>query len=366
MSRQGDSLRQGMQERFEALLGLNSRAADGGVDGFMALARECLKNSGIVRPERSHEQLLTRALTTDDFPAILSNTASKLLQESFDVQPATYKYWMDTWQVPDFKEAEIARIGYPGDMPELPELGEYQHLDVVEGSEYAALTTFGGLLSYSRQLLINDDLGAFQERARAGGVIARRTISRRSYKTLLSPGNLSDGNPFFDASRGNLLEGTSGDTLELSADSLGRAVAALREQKDESGNPLNMEPKYLLVPPALEITAWGLCLGNSLLGQANSGIPNPFKDRYGIVPVIAPELADSNLGGNDKDFYVFASPRVVPSCFKMLTLEQGWPKPFVDEQPAFTKDQVEMKTRIDCKPAAVNPRGVVKVSVYKS
>jgi hypothetical protein len=365
MYRKGDQFREFMQRKFDALFGFNE-SGSGDINGFMDLARDCLEASGVERPERSHDQLLARAMTSDDFPAILSNTTNQLLQESFRRQPATYAYWSEVWQVPDFKKADIARVGYPGDMPEVKELGEYERLEVEEGVESASLATYGGMLGFSRQMLINDSLGAFRERTRAGGVIARQTVSRRCYKKLLSPGNLSDGNPFFDASRGNLLEGTSGDTLELSADSLGRAIAALREQQDDSGNHLNLEPKYLVVPPALEITAWSLCLGNSLLGQANSGVPNPFKDRYGILPVIAPELADSSLGGNDKDWFVFADPKVVPASFKVLTLTGDWPEPKVEQRPIFERDEVQMKIRTDFQPAAINPKGCVKVSTYKS
>jgi hypothetical protein len=355
-----------MQKRFDALFGLSETKKDGDINGFMDLARVSLEGVGVHRPERSHDQLLARAMTTDDFPAILSNTTNKLLQESFRKQPATYVFWAEPWGVSDFKEAEIARIGYPGDMPEVREMGEYERLEVEEGSESASLATYGGMLGFSRQMLINDSLGAFREKTRAGGVVSRQTVSRKCYRKLLSPGSLSDGNPFFEASRGNLLEGTSGDTLELSADSLGRAVAALREQKDDAGNHLNLEPKYLVVPPALEITAWSLCLGNSLLGQANSGVPNPFRDRYGIVPVVAPDLADPALFGNDKDWFLFADPQVVPASFKVLTLTGDWPEPEVEQMPIFERDEVQMKIRIDFEPAAINPKGCVKVSAYKS
>lgn len=353
-----------MQRNLESVFGLHNMGRDSNIQGFMDLARVCLESEGVNRPERSAQQLLNRALTTSDFPAVLANTASKLLQESFRLQPATYPYWMAPWQVNDFKEHELVRVGYPGDLPEVGEAREYQSLDVAEGSESAALTTRGGMLGFSRHMLINDDLGAFKERAQAGGVIARRTISRRAYNTLLNPGNLSDGNPFFSTTRGNLLEGTSGETLALGADSLGKAVAALRNQTDDKGNYLHFEPKVLAVPPALEITAWNLCLANSLLGQDNSGVPNVFRERFGLIPVVSPELADTGLGGNDQDWYLFADPQVVPASFKMLNLTEGWPEPFVEEQLQFLTDELQAKIRVDFQPAAVNPRGCVKVKVY--
>jgi hypothetical protein len=353
-----------VQEQFESLFGLNDRAPSENISGFMDLASECLKNSGIYRPERSHEQLLTRALTTNDFPGILSDTANKLIQENFRKQPATYPLWLRPWTVFNFKKSEIARVAYPGDMPQVPELGEYKQLDVVEGSEFANLSTYGGMISFSRQLLVNDDAGAFQERAQAGGLVAQRTMSRRAYRTLLNPGALNDDVSFFDSSRGNFLQGSSSETLELDADSLGKAIAALREQQDDNGNKLYLQPKYLVVPPSLEVAAWSLCLGSSLLGQPNSGIPNIFKELHGIVPVVASELADTALGGNDRNWFLFSDPELIPSCFKMLSLVSGWPQPFIDQQLEFKRDELQMKIRIDFEVAGINPKGCVKVQPY--
>lgn len=352
-----------MQKQLDSRFGLADPQPQD-FDGFISLARECLRSAGVSLPDRDPRQLLIRALTSSDFPKLLSNTGTKLLQQAFKVQPATYKYWMEPYQVSDFKEIDLVRIGFPGTLPHLPEGSEYKHLGVNEGKETAYILTYGGLLGFSRQLLINDDRAAFKDRSKAGGMVASRTLSRKSYMRLLNPGDLSDGKAFFHSDRGNLVEGSAELDVSLSADSLALAVKALRGQKDDSGNLLDFSPKYLLVPPALEVQAWTLCYSTSLLGQNNSGVSNIFKERYGLTPVVSPELADPALGGNDRDWYLFSDPAITPACFRMLSLTEDWPEPFIDHEMIWDNDSLEMKVRIDASVFPVNPRGCVKVNVH--
>lgn len=331
---------------------------------FDDVARTALMFAGVKVPYGDARQMYDRALSSSDFPNVLSDVATKILQKSFRMQPRTFQFWMEPWPVPNFKEVEVPRVGWPGNLPEVnPDGGSYVYLDMEDGGESAQLKSYGGLLAFTRQVLVNDDKAAFKGKARAGGQVASRTISRKAYECLLSPGNLSDGVAFFHADRNNLLTGTSGTTYALSADSLGTAVQALREQTDDSGNYLELEPRYLVVPPALETTAWSLCNSMALPGQGNDEA-NIYKEKFGLVPVVAPQLASSALGGNDNDWFLFADPQTTPACFVMLSMDGDWPQPFVAQEMQWRSDNLEMKIRLDFEPQAVNPVGCVKVDVY--
>ena len=334
-------------------------------ESFLGLAGECLRQSGVNIPAGDTRQLITRALTSSDFSKLLADVTTKLLQKGFEVQPRTYQHWMEPWPVPDFKDVEVPRIGWPAELPELnPNGGEYDYLAMTDAGETASISTRGGIIKFSRKLLVNDDRGALRERARAGGLLAARTMSRRAYSVLLSPGNLSDSTAFFHSTRGNLLEGDAGTTYALSADALGAAIAALRSQQDDSGSFLDFQPKFLLVPPALELTAWSLCHSGSLLGQDNAGVNNLFREKYGIVPIVSPELGDTELGGNSRDWYLFSDPVITPASFKMLSMGPSWPKPYTDQLVGWRSDNLEFKVRLDFQVAAINPLGCVKISVH--
>lgn len=353
-------------EAMESWFGMNNKHPSdfSDLNSFNDVARAALQIAGVRVPIGDIWQLYSRAMSSSDFPNVLSDVATKILQESFRMQPRTFQYWMEPWPVSNFRAVEIPRVGWPGNLPELnPDGGEYTYLDVTDGGESAQLKSYGGMLGFTRKTLVNDDKGFFRSKARAGGQVASRTISRLAYACLLSPGNLSDGVAFFHADRGNLLTGTSGTTYALDADSLGAAVQALREQTDDSGNYLELEPKYLLVPPALETTAWSLCNSLALPGQGNDE-SNIYKEKFGLVPVVAPQLASSSLGGNDLDWFLFADPKVTPACFAMLCMGKDWPEPFVDQEAQWSSDTIELKIRLDCEPQAVNPIGCVKVDVY--
>lgn len=336
------------------------------VDSFSSLARACLRDAGISVPSHDTRQIFTRAMASTDFPRLLSSTGTKILQANFDLQPRTYQFWSEPWPVANFFDVEMPRIGYPGELPGLnPDGGEYQYLDATEGGETGSIESKGAVFPFSRKLLVNDDLGAFKEKNKSAGLIAARTMTRQSYRKLITPGNLSDNKAFFHADRGNLLEGDAETTMELSATSLGLAVKALRSQKDLSGDYIDFSPKYLVIPPAEEVKGWTLCNSGSLLGQDNAGIVNIYKERFGLVPVVSPQLADVSLGGNDRDWYLFADPKVNPACFKMLTFaKDGWPKPFLDERLGWKNDNLELKVRVDFRMVPVNPLGCVKVVVH--
>lgn len=325
---------------------------------FLGVAKACLKNRGISIPTGNPTQIFARALSGSDFPELLADSANKILEKAYKIQNPTYKEWMRPWPVKNFMENHIPRVGWPGTLfPVNPDGGEYKYLTLTDGGEDASLESYGGMLAFTRKVLINDDKTAFAQKAKAGGITAGRTISVKAYEALTSPGNLSDGVAFFHSSRGNLIEGTAELDVSLSADSLGMAVKALRTQKDESGNFIDFQPKILLVPPSQEITAWTLVNSSSLPGQTNSAVLNMFEKKYGIKVVVAPELE----GYSSLDWYLFADQDANPNCFSLLTMSDTWPRPFVDQQMQWLNDNLETKLRVDFSAKAVNPKGVVKI-----
>jgi hypothetical protein len=322
--------------------------------GIRGLARDACKREELVPLERENPvQIFQRALTTADFPSILSAVANKFLREAASRVPRTYELWTEKDTVRDFRPTKIVGVGFPGELPEVPEGGEYQMLDATEGGETAQIATRGGLFGISRQALVNDELGVFRRIPAAMGITSVRTMSRAAYRVLLGSDLLEDGKAVFHTDRGNLLDGP------LNQANLGKAIAALRLQKDLSDSPLSVEPKYLVVPPSLEMTAWALCYALSLPGQDNSGVGNLFREKYGLVPVVAPELEDTTLGGTATNWFLSADPTVFPTPFIRITLDGNEP-PMVEEKVIWETDQMGFKVRVDFAVAAVGWRGMIK------
>lgn len=318
------------------------------------LAREVCKREGLVPLGReSADQLFSRALTTSDFPAVMASVATKFLRDGFSSAPRTYERWTTLESVSNYKPTSIISVGFPGELPIIRESGEYTNLDAVDGEETAVLEKRGGIFAISDTALLNDEIGVFRRIPKAMGITAARTNSRTAYRALLGSTALSDGQSVFHSDRGNLMD----DPLGFA--SLGKALADLRLQKDSSGNPLSIEPRFLIVPPSLEMTAWALCYASSLPGQDNSGVGNIFKEKYGLEPIVAAELEDSSLGGSSKNWFISCDPEVFPTPFLRLSF-LGSEGPVVKDRVDWKTDRVEFKVRTDFSVAQAGWRGMIK------
>jgi len=108
-------------------------------------------------------------------------------------------------------------------------------------------------------MIYNDDLGAFLKVPEGMGARAARKIDQLFFTRLMSnPGSL------FSEAHENYKEGA--DTV-LSGDSLGVAIQMFMDQTDADGQPINVSPKYLLVPSDSPP------LANNQNGITNQGVP---------------------------------------------------------------------------------------------
>lgn len=308
------------------------------------IAHICVENATAAERACWHQGLdmAARAMTTSDFSSILADVSSKQLQAAYATRPASFVKWASSGSVPNFKSMSVCRVTAPGLLPEVREADEYKHLTLEDGAETIRLRTFGGLLSVSRQTIINDDLDALVDLNRLLAQSAALTQATIATASLTGSDALSDGTPVFDASRGNLL---SGLTSALDADSLTLGVATMRRFTDSNGQPLAIEPKFLIVPPELERIACQLCYSDSDPSSNNAGTLNIFK-RNGLEVIVEPMLTSAKV------WYLLADPAIVP-VYRFYTLDGAGLAPFVESRNGFSNDKLELKTRIDFTAAAI-------------
>ena len=115
-------------------------------------------------------------------------------------------------------------------------------------SESYLLGRFAKYQAIDEQDLQDDTLGLLTTIPMQHGRAAARLAVDLAFAELLSNPAMEDGNNFFSAAFGNLGTGA------LSGTTLDEAMSKLLAQ-EEAGVPLNLRPKYLLVPPALYGTA---------------------------------------------------------------------------------------------------------------
>ena len=192
----------------------------------------------------------------------------------------------------------------------MTESGEFKHTSRAESGETMALKTFGRAINVSRKLLIDDDLSLLGDMTAAMGQAAAQTEADEMVKLLTGNPVLSDGQPVFHASRGNIATGAGS---VLSEEALSTARKHMRTVKGLDGKTIiDAKPRYLIVSPDLE-TATEKLLAS--IYAATSADVAAFAGK--LTPVVEPRLT-----GNT--WYLMADPaRLASMQFAYLSAAQG-------------------------------------------
>lgn len=265
------------------------------------------------------EELINRAMSTSDFPILLSNAANKMLEMAFDEENATFEAWTTSGEVKDFKQGVAAHLKAGGRLQKVAEKGELKNFEFGEGGEVFKLETYGAEFSITRQMLINDDLGAFVDVISEFGKMARRTANGLVYDLLQGKGQfsnykMSDGKAIFHTDHKNVT--STGTALATETLTGGRT---LMRRQSEDGKALNIVPKFLLVSPENETKALQLISSEADPSSVNSGVVNPHKNSVTVI-------VDSELEA--KPWYLTAPRRTI----KVLYLQGQGKKPMVKEK----------------------------------
>jgi HK97 family phage prohead protease len=286
--------------------------------------------------------------TTSDFPILLADVARKTLRASYEEAEQTFKSIGRRTTLPDFKISNRMQLGDAPALLEVKEHGEYTRGTITEGKEQLRLLTYGRVFAITRQALVNDDTDAFSRVPTAFGRSARTLEADLVWKQITDNPVMGDGIALFHASHGNL------DAVPsvISVASLGKGRAAMRVQKGLDGvTVLNIVPKYLGTPAALETTA------ATFLVQVTPATPanvNPFAGL--LSPLTEPRL-DAAAGGTTA-WYLFADGTKVDIIeYAYLEGEEG---PMVEERIGFDIDGLEVKCRLDFGAKVIDWRGLWK------
>lgn len=199
---------------------------------------------------------LVEALDSSSFPDALGDAITRRMIEMYQ-NPTEYDYWqpfVDVVPVNDFRTQERIHVGGYGDLADVGEGGAYPALtSPSDGKETYSISKKGGTESVTLEMIANDDMSIITRIPTKMTRSAKRTLSKFVFNMFVNNPDLDDGNAWFHASRSNL--GTA--ALSAAAYSAGR-IAMMRQQEPGSNAELGLAPKFLLVPPELEETAFDL------------------------------------------------------------------------------------------------------------
>lgn len=246
---------------------------------------------------RHRPALIERAFhTTSDFPEILAAAANKVMAADYATAQPTYREIFEEKPFADFKPHRHVAMG---DFPSLTEMGEGGEIvlgTVNEKRETIAPKTFSVGITLTRQMLVNDDLGAFADFTSKIGRRVADDENRLAFELLgLNNGDgplLTDGNArVFASGRGNKA-GTPG---AITIPNLGAARAAIMKQTTLGGLPISIgQQMRLLVGPDKELEARQV---TATITPNQSNAVNPYA---GFIQVVVDPLVPGNR------WYLFA------------------------------------------------------------
>jgi hypothetical protein len=312
------------------------------------------------RYRRDASGWLQAAFSTTSLPGILSNIANKMLLEG-------YNYVEDTWRriakiasVNDFKEHTRYRMTGSFRFEQVGPDGELKHGKLDEQKFGQKAETHGIMFALTRQMIINDDMGAFTDIPRQIGMGAGESIADAVWGLWLKNPVQDDGHGFFSVNHKNYAEGV--DTA-LTIDGVTAAEILFGEQVKPNGRPLGIQPTLLLVPTALKVPAQLLMTSPQVNETTTANKPkpasNPHVGKYEVVS--STYLSNTSFpGASSKAWYLLTDPNRLPAI--EIAFLNGVDRPTVEKTDAdFSTLGVQFRGFIDVGVREQDFRGALKM-----
>jgi hypothetical protein len=274
------------------------------------LLRQCAVMEGKSISATFDNSTIQAAFSTASLPGILGNVANKKLLQAFTAQPIIATRLCRAGDLADFKVSERYRLTDVGDLEKVTDGGEIKHGSVSEDKAVNQLDTYGKMFVLTRQMIYNDDLGAFLAIPEGMGQRAARKIDQLFHARLLANPTFTDGNALFSSAHGNYTTGTTG---ALSLDSLQAARDKFLLAKDSDGNPINVQPKFLFVPSCLDSLANNLVISPTVVGGSSVTPAFNIISKFGLEVISSPYLQIGVKGqaGSATGWYLFGDPNQI-------------------------------------------------------
>lgn len=326
--------------------------------------------TGQFQPER----VQLAAVNSSTMANMVANVLNKRLVNEFQQYP---RWWEPVVLAEDFASLQAVKwitLGGVGELPTVAEGAAYTELSWDDSAESASFVKKGGYLGITLETIDKDDTGRVRAAPRALAQAAWLTLSKTIsaiFTTSSGAGpTISDGTALFTSGHGNL------GTTALSITSYNAARLAMRKQTElNSAERLGAltAPKFLLVPPDLEITAlqvlaseydYTYALSNGVAAPVNvitQGGDFQARMNFARGRVIVVDLwTDTN------DWAACADPRLYPTIG--LAFRYGrTPEIFSVASPTaglmFTNDTMPVKVRFFFAAGPMDYRGLYKANV---
>ena len=249
---------------------------------------------------------LQEVMTTSDFSYLTGDLMNRMML-------AQYTAWQPTWQaiaqrrvVNDFRTVRsVIMSEFAGVLPLVAEQAEYEAQALSDSVTSWAVAKRGRRVPFSWELLINDDLGAFQRIPQMLGDQARR--SEEYFVTDLFASSTGPDSTVYASGNANIV--TANPALSIVG--LQTAMTVLGNMRDAGNNPILIDMVTLEVPPALGIVAQNILNATQITIGADSSdqrltVNNWMNGKVKLV--VNPYLPLISTTNGATSWYLFANP----------------------------------------------------------
>lgn len=307
------------------------------------IARDCVRSRGYSTTGLSSATIIERALqSTSDFPLLLADTVGRTLRQSYQAAPAGIRQLGRQTTARDFRAKHRLQFSAAPTLEPLNEAGEFKSGAMAEAQEGYSVSTFGKIIGFTRQAMVNDDLGAFGDISRRMGQAAAAFENNFLAKLLASNPVMSDGKTLFHSAHGNANPAAAGFGPTISAASISTGRQSLRLQTGLLGELIAVTPRFILCGADRETEAEKAVA--SITPVVSSEV-NPFAGKLQVV-------VDPRISG---DWYLVADPSEVDGLeFAYL---EGAAGPQITSELGFDVDGIRFRVRLDFGAGFVDWRG---------
>ncbi len=278
-----------------------------------------------------------------------TNVYARLI-EGWETIGDTTLGWCDEEDVPNFLQQEDLSLSANARLQQLPRGDTAKHATASDSKEVYKIARYAKQFVVDEQDVIDDRLGAIMRMPREMGEAARQLRPDLVYSLLLENPTMQDTGAVFNATAVTTAGGHANlSTGALASGSLKDAISAMVKQRlnrttANPGRQLNIRPRFLIVPAALEWTARALTASAALAKLfadssdpwysqlnliAQEGLRTVVDDRIGTIGVLDPRTETVRAGSDTNWFLAQGGNRGLRVAYRRGTNRQPVMRSFV-------------------------------------
>ena len=264
-----------------------------------------------------------------------TNVYARLVEGWQEVSDTTA--WCDSEDVPNFLTQEDISLEAQTTLKRLPRGDTAKDATLSDSHETYKLARYARKFVVDSQDILDDRLGAIMNMPREMGMAAARLRPDLVYALLLANAVLADTGALFNNTAVTTAGGHANlTTAVLGATGMKAAILAMGKYRSSDKAALNIKPRFLIVPSALQWTAKELLTSTAQAYTAAAAAATPalyypinvlvgenitlvVDDRIGAAGVIDPTTGTARVGLDTNWFLSSGGPRTVRVAYRQGT-----------------------------------------------